>query len=299
MRTILIGNFGTGWDGSICDEVNIAQALEKLGHEVCRIPRDNIAHGYAIPGGYDFMLVAQWDGYPIHFMDQLKQVKSGPIVYWCFDYQADGQPWHERLVDGADLYLSKRFADSKYKNWHWMCDFAPDFLHAAPDVEKDMDVLFTGSYLPWATERIETLRAVDKMFNLTIHSVTPYQWKEQGFKDVQGPVMDEALPALIARAKINLAIDHTLEVGYWSDRAAQAIACGGFVLQRYVPFMESFFHHNIMYFHNTDQCLEQIEWWLERDEDREVIEREAYENSPYYKCKERVADMLEIVSSIL
>lgn len=294
-KILSIGNFyNPSWDGSIPDEENIAKALETLGHTVIRQQRET-GWTEAMPA-VDFVLLAQWSGYPDYMAFKEASI---PVVYWAFDYQADGQEWHERLVKQSDLYLSKRIADVKYPNWQWMCDFAPDFLHAHENKDKDIDVLFTGSYLPWATERIETLRAVDKFFDLTIHSVTPDQWKEQGFKNVYGPVMDEALPELISRAKINLAIDHTLARGYWSDRAAQIIACGGFCLQRYVPLMESYFHHNVMYFHNTEQCLEQIAWWLDHDEDREVVQREAYANSAYYKCKERVADMLEIVSSIL
>src|SRR6266513_3731488 len=210
MRILSIGNFfNPSWDGSEPDEEHIASSLEQLGHEVTRKQREEI--GYP-PGEYDLTLIAQWDGYG----DTSTLPK--PIVYWAFDYQADGQSWHERLIKESDLYLSKRLADSKYPNWRWLCqDFAPDFLDKAPQVEKDIDVLFTGSYLHWATERNAILKAVDDRFNLYIYGVTPDDWKAQGFKNVYGPVMDDALPPLIARAKINLSIDHTLEAGYWSD----------------------------------------------------------------------------------
>ena len=33
MKILSIGNFGHGWDGSICDEEHIAGALEELGHD--------------------------------------------------------------------------------------------------------------------------------------------------------------------------------------------------------------------------------------------------------------------------
>jgi hypothetical protein len=192
-------------------------------------------------------LIAQWDG----FSDVFSLPR--PLVYWAFDYQADGQVWHERLVKQSDLYLSKRIADSKYPNWQWLAqDFAPQFLAEAKSSPlgqaKTIDVLFTGSYLPWATERIDTLKAIDSKFNLTIHSVTPDQWKDAGFKTVYGPVMDEQLPELIGKAKINISIDHTIEAGYWSDRNAQIMACGGFVLSRYVPLAEATFKDRVVYF---------------------------------------------------
>ena len=287
MRILSIGNFGTGWDGSICDEEHIAAALEELGHEVVRAQRDELS---LVSGDnrYDFTLLSQWDGY--HDLDWLPR----PLVYWAFDHQAEGQEWHETLVANADLYLSKRIADSKYSNWVWCSqDFAPNFLTKAPEVEKDIDVLFTGSYLPWATERNEIMELVAGKYNLVIHSVN--QWPQGN----EGPVMDDALPELYARAKIVLSVDHTYEAGYWSDRNSQAIACGAFVLFRHVPLSEAIFRSNVAYFWGKEDVLDAIEHWLDRDEDRGVIASEAYQMSEYYKVNMRVADMLNIVKGIL
>lgn len=289
MNILFLGNFqGRGWDGSITDENHIADALEELGHGVTRAQRqESLEFKSDI---WDMTLISQWDGYK-----ELINLPH-PIVYWAFDYQADGQEWHQRLIANADLYLSKRIADSKYSNWQWFNqDFSPEFLHAWKEpVEKDIEVLFTGSYLPWATERNKTIAAVDKEFDLTIHSVN--EWP--GIIN-DPPVMDEDLIKLIPRAKICLAIDHTLEAGYWSDRAAQYICCGGFVLHRYVPMLETRFHHNIMYFHNVEDCLEQIAWWLDHDEDREVVAAEAYENCTYYKVQVKAAELMEVVEQVL
>lgn len=223
---------------------------------------------------------------------------TNKIVYWAFDYQADGQEWHERLVKEADLYLSRRIADSKYPNWQWLSqDFAPKFLDKtqSPHV-KDIDVLFTGSYLPWATERNETLKAVDEKFNLVIHSVNAWE----GFKDVRPPIMDEGLPELYARAKVILSIDHTIEAGYWSDRPAQIMCCGGFVLHRYQPLISSALRSYVGYFYDIPTCLQSIEYWLEADEDRENLAAYGYEYAQReLKVKNRVEDLLNIVQGIL
>lgn len=296
MKILSIGNFGTAWDGSICDEEHIAHALEDLGHKVIRCQRDGFPEYFGEV--YDFVLIAQWDGYT---KDMIQVCKSfeGPLVYWAFDYQADGQEWHERLVHEADLYLSKRLADFKYPNWQWLSqDFAPQFLDRYPErVEKDIDVLFTGSYLNWAKERNETIRAVADNFNLVIHSVNA--WPEEWHLDVRPPVMDKGLPELYARAKVILSIDHTIEAGYWSDRLSQIICCGGFALHRYQPLCESIFRSNVGYFFSKDDAVESVRWWLDHEEDRELIAAEAYDNAPYYKVKERVADMLNVVRNIL
>lgn len=294
MKILSVGNFSTGWDGSICDEEHIASALEELGHEVIRVQREDIA---VIGDDFDFVLIAQWDNYESDLIEAIKNIYKCPVVYWAFDYQADGQEWHERLIEQADLYLSKRIADSKHPNWQWLSqDFAPYFLDKVESGTKDIDVLFTGSYLDWATERNETIKAVAEKFNLVIHSVN--QWPQGN----EGPVMDEALPELYARAKIVLSIDHTIEAGYWSDRVAQALACGAFVLHRYQPLSVSVFRNNIAYFYSVEDCLEKLSNLLQPQYIplRSEVARQGYEYAQKnLMVKNRVMDLLTIVESTL
>lgn len=299
MKILSVGNFSTGWDGSICDEEHIANALEQLGHEVTRVQREEVRT--LNDAKHDFTLIAQWDGYPENMIEGL----VNPVVYWAFDYQADGQEWHERLVKESDLYLSKRIADSKYPNWQWLPqDFSPSFLAPHQSAiegvkrKKDIDVLFTGSYLPWANERNKTLQAIDDKFNLVIHSVNG--WPET-YKDVRGPVMDDALPELISRAKVNISIDHTIERGYWSDRNSQILACGGVVMFRHIPLSETVFRDHVFYFHNEKECLDMIERMLKLT-DRELEdlgERNYQYASRYLMVQNRVHDMLILVKGIL
>lgn len=303
MRIVTVGNFEYGWDGSACDEEHIASTFEKMGHNVTRISRTSVAlglpEGLALP---DFVLIAQWDNYPEDFIEKLRDKYKCLIIYWAFDYQADGQIWHEALVNGADLYLSKRFADSKYENWRWFSqDFAPMFLDKyEKPIEKDIDVLFTGTYLDWAHERTATLQAIDEKFDLHIYSVNPEEWKKAGFKNVHGPVMDEQLPELIARAKVNISIDHTQEAGYWSDRNAQIMACGGFVLFRYVPLSETVFKHYVGYFFSPESAVQQVGVWLENAERRNYIAEAGYiyaRNN--LMVQNRVMELFFILGSII
>jgi hypothetical protein len=242
----------------------------------------------------DFTLIAQWNGYP-EDMTHLPK----PIVYWAFDYQAEGQDWHDRLIYQSDLYLSKQLSDSKHHNWQYLPqDFAPDFLYRdwTKQIDQDIDVLFTGSYLPWARDRIEILRAVDKMYNLRIVSFTPDDWGREGFKDVRGPVMDEGLRGLIPRAKVNLSIDHTFTPGYWSDRNAQTLALGGRVLFKYVPMSEVVFRNHVTYFKDVDDCLEKVGQLLkETDMFGRVRYNYAQENLMVHN---RVQDLLTIVENL-
>lgn len=314
MNIIHIGNFTTGWDGSICDELHISNALEELGHKVVNIQREQWRERLATDekGIWHphptFILLAQWDQFDEDFIPQIRDLYfTAPIVYFCYDYQADGQEWHEQLIKEADLYLSKRIADSKYPNWQWLSqDFAPRFLKhiwpnkngktCNPEELKTIDVLFTGSYLPWATERNKTLKAIDEKFNLVIHSVN--EWP--GFKDVRPPIMDEGLPELYASAKINISIDHTIEAGYWSDRNAQIMTCEGFVLFRYVPLSEARFGTGgLIYFYSVEDCLEKISYYLDKPGERHNIAAEGRRDSTDFSVRRRVQDLLTIVRSIL
>lgn len=299
MNIIFTGNFlGLGWDGSITDETHIAEALEELGHTCFRIDRTD--HSVLPDFDYvekpiDFVLISQYDQYPVDWVARLKEQYKCPVVLWSFDFQEWGQEWHERLVSQSDLYLSKRIADNKYPNWQWLSqDFAPKFLNVDKEGyrSQDIDVLFTGSYLPWATERNETLKAVDEKFNLVIHSVN--EWP--GFKDVRAPIMDDGLVALYHRAKVVLSIDHTIEAGYWSDRNAQIMCCSRVPLFRYVPLSEVHFKDYVDYFYSVEDCLAKIELRLANP-------RDSFESYIYaqrnLKVRNRVEDLLNIVQGIL
>lgn len=318
MKVLIIGNFGHGWDGSICDEEHIAKALEDLGHTVVRYQREltqefnesSYKHPASLKGEVDFTLIAQWNGYPENLVETLPK----PVVYWAFDYQynktGDAQAWeewHYRLARESDLFLSKEMEHlDAYRaigaNFRWLPqDFAPDFLdkHTGPK-EEPLDVVFTGSHLPWSPERTKLLKAVDNEFNLHIFSVTPEQWRAEGFKNVNGPVMDHGLPELYSRAKINLSIDWKYSAGYWSDRNAQIMACGGFVLFRHVPMSEVVFRDNIGYFYNETDMLDRIDYWLRNPSERILKAHEGYAYAQSnLKVKNRVQDLLTIVEEYL
>lgn len=302
MTVLSVGNFsGPSWDGSLPDEEHVAGALEELGHTVHRFQREDTREAYWKLPKADFALIQQWDGYAEDLTTRLRMF-TDKVVTWSFDYQEWGQDWHERLIRESDLYLSKRTADSKYPNWQWLSqDFAPSFLHVIPKLteeEKDIDILFTGSYLDWATERNETLKAIDEHFKLVIHSVN--EWP--GFKDQRGPIMDEGLPELYDRARVNISIDHTIESGYWSDRNAQIMACGGFVLFRYVPLCELRFHRAGTYietFNNSGECLAKISYWLTHPFERAMkAEQARVYATQSLMVFNRVQDLLAIVERL-
>lgn len=303
MKILSIGNFWKGWDGSICDEEHIAKALEELGHTVFRYSREELRDGvkkFDFIGDttldIDFALIAQWDQYP-----DLSWLKV-PKVYWAFDYQNDGQEWHERLIAESDLYLSKRISDSKYPNWRWLAqDFAPTFLHRKGIEEKDIDVLFTGTYLPIGGYRREILQELDKQFNLQVYSITPNEWREVGLKNVHNAIVDEGLPELVGRAKVNISVDIWCDdAGYWSDRNAQIMACGGMVLFKHIPMSEARFGDNIAYAYSPQDFIEKTRYYLNNRQEREDLAHRGYLYAiDNLMVRNRVKDLLTIVGEIL
>lgn len=304
MQTLVIGNFRGGWDTSVNDEEHIAESLESLGHEVWRWQRDGSCDA---PDTLDLIVVAQWSEYPDDFIPNLRRRnKNAVVVYWAFDYQSlPRQAWHERLAVDADIFLSKEMDNrTEYErlgaNFKWLPqDFAPNNLHAtyAKIEDEDIDVLFTGTYLPWAEERNELLKAVDEKYNLKICSINPVDWKHAGFKDVMDVMVDNNLAEMVGRAKINLSIDSiTGAEGYWSDRNAQIMVSGGFCLFRYIPMSELVFGHYVEYFHTEKEMMDKIEYFLEDGESRRIL---ADMGADYamnnLRAANRVMQMLQIV----
>ncbi len=298
-KILTIGNFGRGWDGSVCDELHISDALEELGHKVTKIQREDVGEKTVLPIHQDFTLIAQWNGYPKDLVKWLKGNNCDPIIYWAFDYQfMNKEQWHLDLAKEADLFLShelehRKFYEDLGAKFQWFCqDFSPSFIQPTTE-EPKYDVVFTGSCLPWAEERNKTLKAIDKKFDLHIFGITSDQWKEQGFKNVHGPAMDEELPKIIG--KVNIAIDHTLSEGYWSDRIAQYMCAGGFVLARYVSPQEMIFGSYPEYFYSVKDCLEKIQGWLDDDLTRKEWAKKGYEFADKnLRVKNRVQELITI-----
>lgn len=263
MNILTIGNFGTSWDGSICDEKHISECLKDLGHNVYEQQRETVGTEFNL-NGLDFILIAQWNGYPKDVCKMLKSYNC-PVVYWAFDYQYDSnEDWHWEMATQADLFLSKEMNNREHyqrlgANFHWLPqDFAPMFLEKYMELPYKYEVTFTGSYLPQATFRNELLKAVDDKFDLHIFTVTPQPFIDNGFKNVHPAIVDEGIAELYAESRVNLSVDWKQAEGYWSDRMSQILACGGYVINKYVP-MQELDYPDVDHFNTIEECLELIE----------------------------------------
>lgn len=306
MKITIVGNFGVSWDSSICDEENVAKALEAMGHTVYRFQREETREAYWKQPEADFAIISQWDGYLDDVVQRLKMFIKGPIAYWAFDHQWNPPAdWHLKLAKDCDVFLTKEI--DHYQDYRQMLpntavywlpqDFAPDFIEPVRgDFEQDIDVLFMGTHLPGAHARIEVLKEVDKHFNMQVNSVTADQWRAEGLKNVHGPAVDGGMARLVARAKINLSVEIYESPGYWSDRNAQIMAAGGFVLYKHEPFAETTFRDNIAYFYDVKDCLEKVAYYLENTAERQIITAKGYHFArENLMATHRVKDLLAIM----
>lgn len=271
---LMIGNFEKSWDGSVCDELHIALAFQKFKWEVTLLPREETD---ILPDAKpSFVLIAQWNGYSEDMVDRLRMKYNCPIVYWAFDYQWDSnEEWHFRLAKEVDLFLSKEMDHKQdYEkmgaNFHWFSqDFAPEFLdiYKEDDVDKIYEVIFTGTYLPQAEFRNAFLKEVDNNFDLHIFSVTEQAWKDAGFRNVYPAVVDHGLPELYAKSDICLSVDWKQADGYWSDRMAQILCCGGFVINKYVSGQENLYPF-ATYFDSIEDGIRLIDLMLMPESDQ-------------------------------
>jgi hypothetical protein len=262
MRIMIIGNFGTSWDGSICDEKHISESLKSMHHKVDEFQRETIEMLGTL-NEPDFILIAQWNGYREHVCNHLRELYKCPVVYWVFDYQWDShEEWHFEMAKEADLFLSKEM-DHKHDyeemgcNFHWLPqDFAPMFLTKEwGKIPFKYEVIFTGSYLPQATFRNELLERLDQEFDLHIFTVTPEGFSS--FKNVHGPILDEGLSMLYAESKYVVSVDWKQAEGYWSDRLSQILACNGNPVNKFVS-MQELDYPDVTHFNTIDECVDII-----------------------------------------
>jgi hypothetical protein len=91
------------------------------------------------------------------------------------------------------------------------------------------------------------------------------------------PAFHEEVVKICRASDIILGINtvNTVE-RYFSNRTFLTLASGGFHLTHYVPGLETMFenHRHLVWYHSDDECLELIEHYLPREDERMRIARE-------------------------
>ncbi len=134
------------------------------------------------------------------------------------------------------------------------------------------DVAFIGNV--YLGERVEYMEAIDREFDLKVYGSG---WEKTAVKTARKPVGVPEFAKLCSTAKVFLGIDKTADMElYFSNRTWFALGCGAFLLTRYVQGLEQVFanHRHLVWYHNKDECLELLRFYLQRDDLRSQIAQE-------------------------
>lgn len=331
MKILLVGNMGRSMNAT-ADECALRDAFRRLGHEVLDYHWHEFEKILQDRPKVNFTLMSK--GATPEQIKQLRELTGAPVFYWCFDLM--GARWpetdpfkvshpHWRAALEADGYFGKGLCRAHlYRELGIKFFFLPEdvasaaFERVEPDpvqakrlklAQEKYPVLFTGTWLCHGINRPKVLKELETKIApipLWIFSYNGGAWckvnrfQPVGFQNVHGGVYDGYYGELIARTQINLAIDwwHGCE-GYWSNRVAKILSCGGFVLAKYTLGMERAFgpdEETLIYWSDLDECADKIRYYLKHESEREEIAERGYQFAKKYLTKDyRLRQLLTIL----
>ncbi len=312
MKVNFVGSFTTGYVGETSDESHLAREIEALGHAVRKLPRDEWRE-HAISGRpfpnipsdlkADINIIAKWNGfYDGSFAHNLRIQSGAPVLYWVWDYM-QGEDWHMKMVQEADLYLSNDVHSGRYNILKYETPYYVDNLYYFPfDVadedfpkfhlkEKTIDVAFFGSWVNQGN-RQEWLKEINKEIPVSIFSWNWMDWPKEFM--TYPPVYGSDFCRTVANTKICLGFSVNPNTwGYWSNRTGKTLLAGGFLLYQYAPGMELFLRDGVEYFSSPQEAIEKINYYLSHDDERGIIANRGYEiGKERFTSKARVKDLM-------
>lgn len=171
------------------------------------------------------------------------------------------------------------------------CDLT-DHHPVSARAEFESDIAFIGGAR--GKDRVDLLKRVQARYALTYYG--PGWEKAMGVTPRMEEVYPENYRAICSSAKILIGIDTRDDLDlYFSNRTWLSLACGAFLLTRYVPNLEEHFtnHEHLVWFKSPEECLEMIEYYLPREELRRQIANQASNYvREYHTFRHATAEML-------
>ncbi len=122
------------------------------------------------------------------------------------------------------------------------------------------------------SSRIDLIRAIAEEFDIQLYGKG---WEQAlGRQPGKREVYVRHYRSICSSSKIVLGIDKSDDIDlYFSNRTWLTLGCGGFLLTRYVPNLEEYFtnHRHLVWFHSKEECLELIDHYLPREDERQAI----------------------------
>lgn len=137
------------------------------------------------------------------------------------------------------------------------------------------DVAFVGR--PYRGFREAIMKSVHEKSDLKVWGG---DWRRLGIPSIRRDIRPREFAKICGGAKIVLGCDATnrVECGF-SFRTWQVLGCGGFLLTDYVPGLETIFRNgeHLVWYKDGAECLELIDYYLGRDEERRRIGDQGFE----------------------
>lgn len=244
-------------------ENEISRALREMGVRVIetdyRLERENFAALFSRPA--HFMIVCKGSG----IAPELIKKYPGRTLLWYQDdvFTTEHAP-RDLAYNGHafdTVYSFDRAALNEYRKFgikdvRWLPLAASPAVHRKMDVPKKYDVSFVGNIHP---NRKPFLEKLQKKFNVHV---------ERAFMDDMVRIFNQS------KIVLNLGIGPT---GI-QQRVFEALSCGSFLLTNEIPHADRLFENytHLVYF-NDENCQDLIAYYLEQEEEREVIARQGYQ----------------------
>lgn len=289
MKIIYIAKFKKMWG-----EEYIARGFESLGHKVGRIDvgtrlKDIIRD---IDGFKpDIVIFAKFTHpYAQTVIDHCKKNKIKTVcwvfdLYWNYarEYQLNTPAFTADYVFTTD---GGNHDWSKYGINH-NCVRQGIFERECVmlESEKEIDVLFVGSFNPNNAERNKILKLVAEDFNFT--------WiGKSDDNEVRGMRLNE----LYAKTKVVIG-DSVYSPSYWSNRVVETLGRGGFLIHVEVEGIKEEYPHLVTYKRGDYEDLKnKIEYYLSHDKERNAIITKNFNLvKEKYTCTQKCKELLTYI----
>ena len=207
---------------------------------------------------------------------------------------------HGRLVDYLFITNKSHIAELKslgIKNPIYCmqgCDRDVHRIIATRNRKWLAEVAFIGR--PRNENRIKLLQAINQKYHLKTWGA---QWRDYDLTCLKARIYPKEYARICYATKIMLGCDQSFELeGYFSNRTWITLGCGGFLLTNYNPGLEKIFTkgEHLEWYHNQEECLELIEYYLKHEDRRKQIAQNGYQFAHTQRTYDTVID--EIISHI-
>jgi spore maturation protein CgeB len=180
----------------------------------------------------------------------------------------------------------------------------PVYLHSGVDPDShrrsaprkafSSDVAFIGAAV--YPDRIDLIKTLHREFDIKIYGSG---WRKLGIRPARDRIGVKQFSRVCASARIMVGIDKAADRElYFSNRTWFVLGCGGFLITRYVPGLESIFanHKHLVWYRDTEEALDQIRFYLRENGLRRKIADTGHEYvHTHYPFDRMASNMVEVL----